>query len=676
MNLFSGTEERIKELKAEINKHRELYYRNDTPEISDAEYDKLFNELLELEKSFPHLVTPDSPTQQVGYKALEEFQQVTHKHRMYSLDNATSDKALYDWENKIRRFLKLDESTSIDYVCELKIDGIAISLTYKDKKFQLGATRGDGKIGEDITNNLNTIKNIPKTIPIDSIEVRGEVYMSKETFEKINQEREAQGQQLFANPRNAAGGSLRQLDPKITIRRNLETFIYHGILPEKEADKAQTHFDMLNYLKELGFNLNPHFRKVSNIQGVIDFCNEWEPKRETLPYATDGVVIKVNDFKLQKDLGYTSHSPRWAIAFKYPEEVVETVLKKIEINVSRTGALNPTAVLEPVRIAGSTVSRASLHNADEIARLDIREGDVVLVKKAAEIIPKVIGVKNKENRSADSVPYKFPDRCPACNSEVIRKPGEVAYYCSNFTNCLSATKEALYYWVSKDALDINGLGESLIDRMVENNLVKTPADLYNLKYEDLTKLERMGDKSIKNTLKAIEESKNQPFSRVLVGLGIRFVGKETAELITTHVQDIESLQKASLEDLASIEGIGEKIAQSIIDYFSDSENINQINKLSTAGLNFKSIGQNIASKGKILTGKIFVFTGTLNSMDRSQASELVKSLGGKVTSSVSSKTTYVVAGAEPGSKAEKAKAIGIQVLDEKEFLDLVQQMNA
>ena len=670
-NLFTTHEKRIKELREEIKRHNDLYYNQDNPEISDAEYDALFKELVALEKSFPNLITKDSPTQTVGAKIQEGFKNVVHKNRLYSLANATSQADLINWENKIKKLLKFDTDNVIEYVCELKIDGIALALTYKSGEFFMGATRGDGKVGEDITANLKTIKSIPTNVNIDFIELRGEVYMPKSTFEKLNEEREQSGEQLFANPRNAAGGSLRQLNSNITAKRGLEVFIYTGILPDNSDNKITDHLSMLNYLKKLGFVVNPELRKVSGIQGVIDYCNEWEEKRHQLPYATDGIVVKVNDINLQKALGFTSHSPRWAIAFKYPEETAETIIKKIEINVGRTGTLNPTAILEPVRLAGSTVSKATLHNADEIARLDIREGDKVLVKKAAEIIPKVIKVVDTSNRPANSKPFEYPTVCPFCGSKVIRNEGEAAYYCSNPTSCSNQIKEKMIYWVSKDAMDIDGLGESLVSKMVDLKILQDPSDLYKLTYKDLSAIERMGEKSINNIITAIYDSKSRPFSRLLAGLGIRFVGKETAEILANSFNDISEIQNASLEKLSSIDGIGNKIAQSILDYFSNKQNQNLIEELKKHGLNLKNTGQFTQTGTKILSGKTFVLTGTLDSMERSKAAEIIKSLGGKVSSSVSGNTSYVLAGDKAGSKLVKAKELGIPILSENEFLELI-----
>lgn len=672
-NLFqvNPTEARIKELQEQIRYHNDQYYNKDNPQISDAEYDKLFQELKQLEEDNPQFITPDSPTQKVGAEPSSNLKQVIHENRLYSLANATSSKDLKNWEKRIRRAAKLDEEKIIDYVCELKIDGIAVALTYKNGKFIQGATRGDGKVGEDITPNLQTISSIPETIDTKELQVRGEVFLPYKTFEKLNQEKEKNGENLFANPRNAAGGSLRQLDPEITRQRQLEMFAYAGILPENA--NIYTHFEMLQLLEDNGFKVNKYRAKVDSIDNVIKFCEEWEEKRLNLDYATDGIVIKVNDIKLQQELGFTSHSPRWAIAYKYPEETAETELKDIEINVSRTGALNPTAVLRPVRIAGSTVSRASLYNFDEIERLDIRVGDKVIVKKAAEIIPKVVKVVEKETRSADSKPYVPPTECPICGGPVVKEENGVALYCKNFENCISQTREKLYYWVSKDGMDIDGVGESLVDELVANAMINNPSDLYTLTYEDLAKLPRKKEKSINNILNAIEESKKQPFERVLASLGIRFVGRETAELLATSFYSIEELKEARFEEISAINGIGDRIAESVKTFLSSEKALQEINTLKELGINFKKTGQKAPEESKILSGKTFVLTGTLTELTREDAKEIIKKLGGKVSSSVSKKTDYVLAGEKAGSKLTKANELGVNVLSEQDFLNLTSQ---
>jgi DNA ligase (NAD+) len=672
-NLFSQAEKRIKELRKEIEYHNDLYYNKNNPEISDEEYDALFRELKELEESFPQFKSDDSPTQKVGAKPeTNEFKSVKHKQRMYSLTNVTSEQELKKWETRIRKMANLDKDKVIEYICELKIDGIAIALSYDQRRLILGATRGNGEVGEDITPNIKTIHNIPKEIDIKQIELRGEVFMSRTSFDKTNKDREKQGKPKFANPRNAAGGSLRQLDPRVTAKRNLDIYVYSGILPEDLNKDIKTHEEMLKRLQKLGFKVNENYRKVRNVEEVLAYCNEWEDKRDKLDYATDGVVVKVNDFKLQEELGYTSHSPRWAMAYKYAEETAITTLKKIEINVSRTGALNPTAVLEPVHLAGTKVSRATLHNADEIERLDAREGDKVVVKKAAEIIPKIVRVVKSE-RPQGTKPYKFPDTCPHCNSKTVRK--DVTFYCEYPEKCVSVLKEKLSYWVSKDAMDVDGVGEQLIDQFVNNGLVNSPADLYSLNYDELIKLDRLGDKSVKNILNAIADSKERPFSRLLAAFGIRFVGKDTAELITSRFNAIDELMNASIEEISSINGIGEKIAGSIVEYFKDKENQQFISRLKDLGLPLKNDGQKDEESNKILIDKTFVLTGKLSSYTRSEASKLIKNLGGNVTSSVSGNTDYLVAGEDPGSKLDNAHELGVKVLSEEDFCQMIDKKN-
>jgi DNA ligase (NAD+) len=659
---------RIDELRKEIKRHNHLYYIENNTEIDDAEYDRLFRELKELENRYPEKITDDSPTQTVGAEITKEFKPIEHKVRLYSLSNATSEEDLIKWEERIRKNLKVDKNSPLEYVCELKIDGIAIALSYESGKLITGATRGDGKTGEDITPNIRTIKSIPAKIDIDSLEVRGEVYMPRSEFEKLNKQREKENKPLFANPRNAAGGSLRHLNPEITRNRNLEMFVYSGIMPDEVEQEIHTHYEMLLELKTMGFKVNPDFKKVNNIEEVIEYCRAWEDKRNNLDYATDGVVIKVNQFELQEKLGFTSHSPRWAIAYKYPEETAITTLKQIELNVTRTGAIVPVAILEPVQLAGSVVKRASLHNADEIARLDVREGDKVVVKKAAEIIPKVVRV---ESHAADSVTFRFPDRCPGCGSKTIRHNDDVNYYCSEPKKCTSVLKEWLAYWVSKDAMDIDGVGEKLINTFVDRGLVHSPSDIYEINYDNLAKLDRMKDKSINNILNAIEDSKNRGFSRLIAALGIKFVGKETAELLASKFNSIDELQKATEQEIYSIEGIGEKIARSIVEYFHDEENKTLIGKLGDLGLPLKNDGQKQAISNKILSDKTFVFTGKLTTINRSEVKDMVKNLGGKVLSSISSKTDFLVAGENPGSKFDKAQNLGVKVLTEEEFCAMI-----
>lgn len=670
LSLFDAPKKRIEELKEQIRKHNHLYYVKDTPEVSDAEYDRLFNELKELEKNYPNLITTDSPTQRVGSPISEKFEQVQHRFRLYSLDNSNTDEELMEWYERTSKHFSGEE---LQFVCELKIDGLAIALTYENGIFTRGATRGDGISGEDITVNLKTIKSIPLRLfsPNDTypelLEVRGEVFMPKSSFEKLNEERRQKGEQEFANPRNAGSGSVRQLDSNVTASRDLDIFVYGGVIIGSQMPK--THWDTLKKLEEYGFKINKTSKLCKNIQEVINFIKNWEEKRTELGYATDGVVIKVNDIPKQEELGYTSRSPRWATAYKFPPEEVVTTLLDIEINVGRTGTITPVAILEPVKLAGTTVARASLHNADEIARLDVRIGDKVVIKKAAEIIPKVIKV-DLSQRQPDSTPYEFPKYCPSCGSPLERKEGEVSFYCPNALKCKAQLKGKLEYWVSREAMDIEGIGESLISNFVDVGLIKDPSDLYKLTREDILSLERMADKSASNIINAIQDSKTKPLNRFINALGIRYVGKETADILSQNFELTEDIRKASYDELANIDGIGDKIAQSIISYFEKPENIEVIEKLKEYGVNPKSTKKAVG-KNAPLFGKTFVLTGALQSLGRIEAGDIIKELGGKVSSSVSKKTSYVVVGTDPGSKYDKAQNLGVTILNEQEFLGLI-----
>lgn len=667
--LFDSIESRIKELRNKINHHNYLYYAKDNPEISDVEYDKLFRELKQLEESYPQFITSDSPTQRVGEKAEEGFKSVKHKFRMYSLDNSNNNEELFQWNERVQKSFSEKE---IEFVCELKIDGLAISLTYENGIFTKGLTRGNGITGEDITSNLRTIKSIPlrlrgKDFP-QYMEVRGEIFMPKTSFERLNEVKRTQNEQEFANPRNAASGSVRQLDPQITASRELSVFIYGAEIDDNIFNKPKTHFETIKMLQDYGFKINETSKKCENIQEVIDYCNYWENERFNLDYATDGVVVKINDKSKQDELGFTSRAPRWATAFKFPPEEVKTELLDIEINTGRTGAVTPVAVLKPVKLAGTTVSRASLHNADEIERLDIRIGDIVLVKKAAEIIPKIIEV-DKTQRKQNISPFEFPKFCPSCGAELERKEGEVNYYCPNFTGCDAQKKGWIEYWVSKQAMDIDGIGESLVSLFVEQGLISTPADLYKLTEDDLIKLERMAEKSASNIIKSIEDSKNCSLARLINALGIRFVGKETSEVLSSNFHSIERLKTASMEELSNIEGIGDKIAKSIVEYFSNQRNKEFLEELKKYGLKTEEEQHDVGEQP--LKGKSFVFTGSLEKMDRAKAQDMVKKLGAKATSSVSKKTSYVVVGEDPGSKHDKAIQLDIKILTEDEFIDFL-----
>ncbi|MBE7711458.1 MAG: NAD-dependent DNA ligase LigA [Cyanobacteria bacterium SIG31] len=652
---------KINKIKEEINKHNYNYYVLDNPTISDFEYDSLFTELKELEASHPELITPDSPTQRVGGISTK-FEEYKHKYRLYSLDNTYNEDELRKWYERVKKECTGD----VDLVCELKIDGLAIALTYKNGVFTTGVTRGDGIVGENITQNLKTIKAIPLRLFKEAdIEVRGEIYMPKSSFEKLNEENKEKGEKLFANPRNAAAGSLRQLDSSITAQRDLSMFSYTAIV-ENGDFSPKTHWDSIQYIKDLGFKTNPNIRLVKDIEGAIEFCKEWETKRFDLDYATDGVVIKVNRLDYQNELGFTSRAPKWATAFKFPPEEMTTKLLDIELGVGKTGAVTPVAVLEPVNLAGSVVSRASLHNFDEIERLDIRIGDYVLIKKAAEIIPKVIKVVDSDVHE-DLTKYIVPELCPECESKLVTREGEVNLYCSN-PECPSIIKAKLEYWVSKEAMDIDNIGPSVIGQLYSLNMVKTPVDLYKLTYEDFLKLDLVKEKSATNMFNSIQNSKTKPLSRFITALSIRHVGKETAEILVNEFSSIERLKNATIEELAKVEGIGEKIALSIFEFFHTQENINMIEEFLSLGFNFT---ESNLLKTYELSGKTFVLTGTLESMTRDEAGEKIKMKGGKTSSSVSKNTSFVVAGASPGSKLDKAEKLGVIILNEDEFIKLL-----
>ena len=653
--------ERIKYLRDELNKLGYNYYVLDNPLVSDYEYDNLYSELKALEEQNPELVTPDSPTQRVGGIS-SGFSEVKHKYRLYSLDNTYSYEELRKWYERVEK----ECGSNIKLVCELKIDGLAIALTYRDGIFIQGATRGNGIVGEEITQNLKTIKAIPlKLFENVDVEVRGEIYMPKTSFEKLNQENLRNGEKPFANPRNAAAGSLRQLDSTITAKRDLSMFTYTAII-ERANKIPSTHWESLQYIKRLGFKTNPNIRLVDDIDGAIAFCKEWETKRFDLDYATDGVVIKVDSLACQKELGFTARAPKWATAFKFPPEEISTRLTDIEIGVGKTGAVTPVAVLEPVQLAGSTVSRASLHNFDEIKRLDVRIGDRVLIKKAAEIIPKVIKVVDSDEHEALPI-YEPPTLCPECHSPLEYREGEVNLYCSN-EHCPSVLKAKLEYWVSKEAMDIDYIGPSVIEQLFNLGLVKFPIDFYKLSIDDFLKLDLVKEKSAQNMYNSIQESKNRPFSRFVTALSIRHVGKETADIIVNEYPSLNLLENASVEDLSTIEGIGDKIAKSIFEYFHKKENLLMLEEFEIYGLNFEN---NIIERSSELEGKTFVLTGTLSSMTRDEAAEKIKQKGGKVSSSVSKKTSYVVAGDNPGSKLDKAQNLGVIILSEDEFLKMI-----
>ncbi|MCX5750160.1 MAG: NAD-dependent DNA ligase LigA [Candidatus Saganbacteria bacterium] len=655
--------EEIEKLRDKIRRHAHLYYVLDKPEIPDAQYDQIFRELQELEKEYPNLVIPDSPTQRVGGEPLKSFKTVTHKTSLLSLDNAFSKQELIDFDRRVKEGLGQEK---IEYVGELKIDGLAVTLTYKNGKFVEGSTRGDGVHGEDITQNLRTINTIPLVLnePID-LEVRGEVYLPYDAFVKINAEREEAGDPKFANPRNAAAGSLRQLDPKVTATRPLDIFIYYGIVPQS---KITTHSEVLEYLKDLGFKVNPNIRLCNGIAAVEKYVKDWEEKRENLQYEIDGIVIKVNRLQDQKALGNTSRAPRWAIAFKYPPMQAETTVEDITVQVGRTGAITPVAHLKPTHLAGVVVKRATLHNEDQIKRLDIRVGDQVKIQRAGEVIPEVVEVV-KGKRKGDEKVFHMPKRCPVCNGEIERLPGEAVSRCIN-ASCPAQVKERIRHFATREAMDIEHVGPAIVEQLVDKGVISDVADLYSINKETLVTLERLAEKSAQNIIDAIQASKERPFERVLYALGIRHVGRHIATILAQYYPAIEKVMNTSEDDLSKINAIGPKIAASITHFFKQKGNHHLIEKLNAAGVTLKS---KESSGPKPLQGKQFVFTGGLKNYSRPDAEELVRGLGGNASSSVSKKTDYVVAGEDPGSKYDKAKKLGVTILTEEEFTKLIKQ---
>ena len=662
---------RIEELRDKINYHNYLYYVKDAPEISDREFDELFRELKKLEEENPECVTPESPTHRVGSVPSEKFEQVRHKYPLYSLDNANNSEELTEWYGRIRK--EFPEPQKIELVCELKIDGLAINLSYDDGKFTTGVTRGDGQVGENISVNLKTINSIPLSLFKSDdgniprrVEARGEIFMPVTSFEKLNEIRREKGEAEFANPRNAGSGSVRQLDSRVTRERDLDMFVYGGIIEDHREFHA--HWDVIQTLRILGFKTNPESKVCESIKDVIEYCNYWHDARFSLNYATDGVVIKVNNLHMQDELGFTSRSPRWAIAYKFPPEEALTEIENIELSVGRTGAVTPVAHLKAVKLAGSVVRRASLHNFDEIQRLDVRIGDKVWVKKAAEIIPKVISVDLKQRKPL-SLPFGIPEACPECDAPLERKEDEVAYHCSNSITCPAQVKGRIEYWVSRDAMDIDWVGESMVSQLVDNNLIKDPSDLYILTEETLLSLERMAEKSASNIIHAIQESKDRPFFRLINALGIKYVGKETADLLSRNYFSIEELKTAKYEDLHAIDGIGDKVAEGIVNFFKNPDVLQMLEKLQKYGV--KLYGEKPEITGELpLADKTFVLTGTLRSMTRNEAGDIIKKLGGKVSGSVSKKTDYVLAGETPGSKYDKAVKLNVTILTEDKFIKL------
>lgn len=680
---------RIEELRRKINYHSYRYYVLNDPVISDYEYDKLFDELKSLESLHPELITPDSPTRRVGNELSGKFKEVTHEIPMLSLENTYSREEVYEFDNRMKK----DLETSPEYVVELKIDGAAVSLVYENGKLLRGSTRGNGIVGDDITNNIRTIKSVPlilltedknlaqiaqqswtswtnvPNVTKSNIEVRGEVFLPKKSFESANLERAKSGEPLFANPRNAAAGTLRQLDPKVVANRKLDIFIHTSPYPIES-----THWGALQTLGKMGFKINPNKKLCKTIEEVMDYCNSWENKRKELPYEVDGMVIKVNDFELRERLGSTGKNPRWAIAYKFPATEVTTVLEDITLQVGRTGIITPVAKLKPVLLSGSTISSATLHNADEIARKDIRIGDTVFIKKGGEVIPEVIKPVI-ENRTGKEEVFNMPDSCPVCGEKLVRYEEEIAWRCENL-QCPAQTQRRIEHFVSRDAMNIEGFGTKLVAKLMEEGFIREFTDIYKLKGKraELIELDRMGKKSVDKLLAEIEKSKTVEFYHLIFALGIRHIGIHSAKLLANNFNNIDDLILASPERLTEIKEIGDIVAESIIAFLKSGKNIKLIEELRTAGVKL-TLGRDrsldLSGDEKTLTGKTFVLTGELTNFSRNKATELIESRGGRVSSSVSKNTDYVIAGESPGSKYEKAKTLGVKIINEQEFKELL-----
>lgn len=652
--------DRIDELVKILNEASKNYYELDNPTITDQEYDDLYAELEKLEEKYPELIQDNSPTKRVGGKVIDEFSKVTHEVPMMSLADVFSEDEVREFDERIKKTIP-----SPVYVCELKIDGLSVSLLYKNGKLVRGATRGNGVVGENITHNVETIKSIPLSIDmLDEIEVRGEIYMPRRSFLKLNEEREKNNETLFANPRNAAAGSVRQLDSKIAAKRNLSTFIYHLPIPDKFNIKF--HHDALNMMNELGFTVNPNIAVCYNIDEVINYINKWTLKRSELPYEIDGIVIKVDNLKEQEKLGYTARTPKWAVAYKFPAEEVLTKLTNIEFCVGRTGKITPRADLNPVHVAGSVIRSVTLHNEDYIKEKDIMINDTVAIHKAGDVIPEVVRVV-KDRRNGEEIPFKMIEDCPICGSRIVRKENEAAYYCLN-ESCDARKIEGLIHYASRDTMNIDGFGEAIIEDFYNMGYLKRIPDfylLYNHK-EELQELEGFGTKSINNLLASIEKSKENSLEQLLFALGIRHIGKKVAKIIASKYKNIDNIINASFEDISSIPNIGDIIAKSIREYFDNEDNIKIIEDLKNMGMNMNYLGKEIESDENF-SGKTFVLTGTLETLTRNDATEMIESLGGKVTSSVTKKTDVVVVGIEPGSKYDKAKELGITIWSESDL---------
>jgi DNA ligase (NAD+) len=662
-------QKQIAELTAEINRHNELYYLKDNPEISDFDFDMLLEKLIKLETEFPKLKLPDSPSQRVGGGIVKEFASVQHRYPMLSLGNTYSEEELRDFDGRVAKGL---EGAAYEYFCELKFDGVSLSMIYENGLLVRGVTRGDGVRGDDVTTNTKTIKSIPlrvkgKSYPA-SFEVRGEAFLSKKAFEKLNKEQEEQGLETYANARNTASGTLKMQDSNTVARRGLACYSYY-LLGEELGIK--THEEGIKKLEAWGFNISPTYKKCKNIDEVLAYIKSWEEKRHTLPLETDGVVIKVNSLEQQQQLGFTAKSPRWAIAFKYKAESISTRLNGITYQVGRTGAITPVAELEAVFLAGTTVKRASLHNANEIERLGLCIGDYVFVEKGGEIIPKVTSV-DLAKRAKGLKPVEYINKCPECGTKLNRMEGEASHYCPNVNGCAPQIKGRIEHFIARKAMDINSLGEKTIDQLYSLGLVKSPADLYYLKREDVLRLEGFKELSIKNLLDGIEQSKDVPFESVLFAIGIRYVGKTVAEKLARHFRSIDVIAKASSEELLGAPEIGEKIAQSIVQYFSEPANQKEIARLKAAGLQFEVSGKEPEKVSDVLAGKSFLASGVFKNFSRDGINEAIVAHGGKVLSGVSGKLNYLVAGDNMGpSKKEKAEKLGVTIINEEEFVKMI-----
>jgi DNA ligase (NAD+) len=658
--------QRIEKLRKEIQYHEKKYYVDNDPQISDYEFDLLIKELQKLEREFPGFITPESPTQRVGEQLLEGFVSVEHSTPMLSLDNCYNEQELREFEERIK---KANLSNRIEYVAELKIDALGIALIYRNGRFSQAVTRGDGIRGDDVTSNVKTIKSLPLVIDAtQDVEARGEIYLPFSSFRRINDKREEEGEPLFANPRNAAAGSIRLLDPKEVARRGLDMFLYSVFL---EGNEKATQWDNLKTLASFNLKTNPNSKLCHSLDEVLDYYQEWREKRDDLDYDVDGIVIKVNSTEQQKSLGRTSKFPRWAISFKFPARQATTKIRDILIQVGRTGALTPVAVLEPVKLSGITISRSTLHNEDEIKRKDIRIGDTVLVERSGDVIPKVVSVM-KEKRTGKERQFVFPRECPVCHSDTFQPEGEAVSRCTN-PSCPAKLRESLLHYASRRAMNIEGLGDAIVDLLISNNLVRHIPDIYYLKFEDLVMLERMGPKSAQNLLDEIEKSKDRDIARLVFALGIRFVGERTAQALSMHFRGVKKLTRASFEELLQIQDVGPKVAESVVFFFKQPENMELIRRLKDAGLNFVD-SKALKIEQPFFSGQTFVLTGKLSRFTREEATELIQRFGGQVVSSVNRKTTYVIVGEDPGSKLQKARRFGVRTLNESEFQKLIDSL--